>query len=152
MSEAQPKPVSEYSSEELLRAYDSVYGHLQEQPDPSLAGRLETLRNTIISRFREHVDGPPTYTMIKPACPRCGCSKFESSTEDVTSGFDDHKVHTICADCDLSMTIQYRAIDIVWFDDHDGFHAAVAHGSISPRDCEYESEAHLAPLPEEWNE
>ena len=90
----------------------------------------------------------PTYTHLEPSCPICGNTKFESTDEGVSTGYETHTVHVTCMNCNTALTIEYRAIDVSWYDGHDGVHSAVSQHLLEPTHTKYLKPALHAPLPE----
>lgn len=93
-------------------------------------------------------DAHPTYSYIDPGCPICGNTKFSSTEEGVPNGFDSHYVYVTCANCKTSFTIEYRAIDLFWYDGRDGQHSAVSQGLLEPTETDYVDEAGYGALPD----
>lgn len=91
---------------------------------------------------------PPSYTCIDPGCPVCGNMKFTSTEEGVPNGFHSHYVYVTCATCRTHFTIEYRAIDLFWYDGGDGQHSAVSQGFLDPTDSEYAEAAQYGSLPD----
>jgi transcription elongation factor Elf1 len=92
--------------------------------------------------------GGPAYTRVDPVCPVCGHGEFVSSDEGVPHEFDTHYVSVTCGQCRTSLTIEYRAIDLSWYDGQDGQHSAVSQGRISPTDTGYNQPESYPPLPD----
>lgn len=82
-------------------------------------------------------ESPPSYARINASCPVCGNSRFETAEEGVPNDFDSHFVHATCAQCQTHLTIEYRAIDVFWYDGQDGQHSAVSQGVLEPIETEY---------------
>lgn len=93
-------------------------------------------------------DAQPTSTYIDPGCPLCGHTTFSSTEEGIPDGFNSHYVYVTCANCTTSFTIEYRAIDLFWYDGHDGQHSTVAHGLLLPTQTDYAEASGYAPLPD----
>jgi len=90
----------------------------------------------------------PTYLSVRPACPVCQNSKFESTEEGVPNNFDTHYVHVRCARCKTQLTIEYRAIDVFWHGGFDGQHSAVSQDFLTPNQNEYADEVSYGVLPD----
>lgn len=90
----------------------------------------------------------PTYTHINAICPVCGNSRFETAEEGVPNGFDEHFVHATCARCRTHVTIEYRAIDVFWYDGQDGQHSAVSQGILDPIQTDYVDASQYSRLPD----
>jgi hypothetical protein len=90
----------------------------------------------------------PTYTHLDPSCPVCGNTRFADCEESIPNGYDAHHVHGICANCNTHLTIEYRAIDVSWFDGHDGHHSAVSQHRLEPMQTKYVAPEMYAPLPD----
>lgn len=89
----------------------------------------------------------PTYAHIDVGCPICGNTKFSSTEENIPHGFDSHYVHVTCANCKTVLTIEYRAIDLFWYDGQDGQHSAVSQDLITPTETEYAEPSMYPPFP-----
>lgn len=89
----------------------------------------------------------PTYTLVDPRCPVCGNTRFSSTEERIPGSHDSHRVTVTCANCKTTLTIEYRAIDVSWFDSHNELHSGVSHGLLTPRQTEYGEPEMYAPLP-----
>lgn len=90
----------------------------------------------------------PTYAHINAICPVCGNSRFATAEEGIPNGFDSHFVHATCGRCKSHLTIEYRAIDVFWYDGNDGGHSAVSQRILDPMQTEYAEAGLYAPLPD----
>lgn len=90
----------------------------------------------------------PSYAHINATCPVCGNSRFSTAEEGIPNGFESHFVHATCAECKTNVTIEYRAIDVFWYDADDGGHSAVSQGILDPMQTEYAEAGVYARLPD----
>jgi transcription elongation factor Elf1 len=100
-------------------------------------------------RTTESESTQPTYAHLDPRCPVCGDTTFASTEEGIPNGYECHHVHVTCATCKIALTIEYRAIDVSWFDAHSGHHSAVSQDLLEPTQTKYVAAEMYAPLPEQ---
>jgi transcription elongation factor Elf1 len=90
----------------------------------------------------------PIYVQLEPSCPLCGNTRFSSTEEGIPHSHDSHRVHVTCANCRTLLTIQFRAIDVAWYDGHDEHHSAVSQSLLTPTQTEYIVPEMYGPLPD----
>lgn len=91
----------------------------------------------------------PTYAHLDPQCPVCGNTRFSSTEEGIPNDYEAHHVHVTCANCETALTIEYRAIDVSWFDGDDGHHSAVSQSLLESTQTQYVAPEMYASLPEQ---
>lgn len=91
---------------------------------------------------------PKQFTTVEPECPLCG-GRIKDTYEDTPVDLDSHYVNGSCEDCNLRVTIEYRAIDVS-FETDVALHArqsGVSHGLLSPSDRDYVESSEFEAFP-----